>query len=190
MLINGIISKFLSHFKAKHKKIWQSKFNIILPKNNLNYKNENDYLGSNNLKKDDAIINGILQCLPNIEKKDLDYLIEQFSIFSLNNKIKILTIENKLIPVYIEIIEALNYILKIDELLSKYPKNYGNHHGTKYRSSSNKNLLETQINILENRLNGAFFTLENENEIKKTQIQIKFMKYSLKEEFKALICQP
>ena len=30
------------------------------------------------------------------------------SIFSLNNKIKILTIENKLIPVYIEIIEALN----------------------------------------------------------------------------------
>lgn len=153
LVINSIVPKFLSHFEAKHKKIWQSKFNIILPKNNLNYKNENDYLGNNNLKKDDVIINSILQSLPNIEKKDLDYLVEQFSIFSLNNKIKILTIENKLIPVYFEIIETLNYITRINELLSIYPKSYGNHYGTKYRSSSYNNLLETQLNILENRLN-------------------------------------
>lgn len=186
MVINSIVPKFLSHFEAKHKKIWQSKFNIILPKNNLNYKNENDYLGNNNLKKDDVITNSILQSLPNIEKKDLDYLVEQFSIFSLNNKIKILTIENKLIPVYIEIIETLNYITRINELLNKYPKSYGNHYGTKYRSSSYNNLLETQINILENRLDGRFFILENEDEIKKTQLQIKFIKQSLKKEFKNL----
>lgn len=186
MIENVIIPKFLNYFEVKHKKIWQSKFNIILPKNNLNYKNENDYLKTNNLKKDDVITNSILQSLPNIEKKDLDYLVEQFSIFSLNNKIKILTIENKLIPVYIEIIEALNYIHKIDELLNKYPKSYGNYHGTKYRSSSYNNLLETQLNILENRLNGKFFILENEDEIKKTQKQIKFMKYSLNEKFKNL----
>lgn len=186
MIKNVIIPKFLSHFESKHKKIWQSKFNIILPKNNLNFKNQNDYLETNNLKKDDVIKNSILQSLPNIQKKDLDYLIEQLSIFSLNNKIKILTIENKLIPVYIEIIETLNYILKIDELLSKYPKSYGNHYGTKYRSSSYKNLLETQLNILENRLDGKFFILEDEDEIKKTQLQIKFIKYSLKEKFKNL----
>ena len=186
MIINIIIPKFLSYFGTKHKKIWQSKLNFILPKNNLNFKNENDYLETNNLKKDDVITNSILQSLPNLEKKDLDYLVKQFSIFSLNNKIKILTIENKLIPIYIEIIETLNYIIRIDELLNKYPKKYGNHYGTKYRSSSNKNLLETQINILENRLNGTFFTLENDDEIKKTQLQIKFIKYSLKDELKNL----
>ena len=72
VIINIIIPKFLSYFGTKHKKIWQSKLNFILPKNNLNFKNENDYLETNNLKKDDVITNSILQSLPNLEKKDLD----------------------------------------------------------------------------------------------------------------------
>ena len=33
MIINIIIPKFLSYFGTKHKKIWQSKLNFILPKN-------------------------------------------------------------------------------------------------------------------------------------------------------------
>lgn len=181
-----VIPKFLNSFSSKYKKIWESKINSVLPKNNLNFKSEENYLESNNLKKDDVITNSILQCLPNIDKKDLDYLAEQFSIFSINNKLRIFTIGNKLVPVYIEIIEVLNYIFKVEKLLNKYPKNHGNHHGTKYRSSSNKKLVETQINILENRINGTFFTIENEDEIEKTQLQIKFMKYSLKKEFKNL----
>ena len=181
-----IIPKLFSGFSDKHKKLWEIKINNILPKNNLNFKNENDYLETNNLKKDDVITNSILHFLPNLEKEELKYLIEQFSIFSFNNKIKIFTIENKIIPIYIEIIEVLTYINKIEDLLKKYPKNYGNHHGTKFRSSSYKKLLETQLSILENRLNGTFFTITNENEIIKTKMQIKFIKYSLKDDFKNL----
>jgi hypothetical protein len=181
-----IIPKLFNGFSDKHKKLWEIKINNILPKNNLNFKNENDYLETNNLKKDDVITNSILHFLPNLQKEELSYLTEQFSIFSLNNKIKIFTNENKIIPIYIEIIEVLTYINKIEDLLKKYPKNYGNHHGTKFRSSSNKKLLETQLNILENRLHGTFFTLTSEDEINKTKMQIKFIKYSLKDDFKNL----
>jgi hypothetical protein len=181
-----IIPKLLNGFSDKYKKFWETKIDNILPKNNLNFKNENDYLETNNLKKNDVITNSILHFLPNLEKEELKYLIEQFSIFSLNNKIKIFTNENKITPIYIEIIEVLTYINKIEDLLKKYPKNYGNYHGTKFRSSSNKKLLETQLNILESRLNGTFFTITNENEIIKTKMQIKFIKYSLKDDFKNL----
>lgn len=181
-----IIPKLFNGFSDKYRKIWETKINNILPKNNLNFKSENDYLEKNSLKKDDVITNSILHFLPNLEKEELSYLTEQFSIFSLNNKIKILTNENKITPIYIEIIEVLNYIDKIEHLLKKYPKNYGNHHGTKFRSSSNKKLLETQLNILENRLDGTFFTITSENEIIKTKMQIKFIKYSLKDDFKNL----
>jgi hypothetical protein len=181
-----IISKLFNGFSDKHKKFWETKINNILPKNNLNFKSENDYLEINNLKKDDVITNSILHFLPNLEKEELNYLIEQFSIFSLNNKIKIFTNENKITPIYIEIIEVLTYINRIEDLLKKYPKNYGNHHGTKFRSSSYKKLLETQLNILENRLDGTFFTLTSEDEIIKTKMQIKFIKYSLKDDFKNL----
>lgn len=181
-----IIPKLFNGFSDKYKKFWETKINNILPKNNLNFKSENDYLETNNLKKDDVITNSILHFLPNLEKEELNYLIEQFSIFSLNNKIKIFTNENKITPIYIEIIEVLTYINKIEDLLKKYPKNYGNHHGTKFRSSSYKKLLETQLNILENRLNGTFFTITNEDEIIKTKMQIKFIKYSLKDDFKNL----
>ncbi|MDZ7817413.1 MAG: hypothetical protein U5K55_01855 [Aliarcobacter sp.] len=181
-----IIPKLFNGFSDKHKKFWETKINNILPKNNLNFKSENDYLETNNLKKDDVIRNSILYSLSNLEKEELNYLTEQFSIFSLNNKIKIFTNENKITPIYIEIIEVLTYINRIEDLLKKYPKNYGNHHGTKFRSSSYKKLLETQLNILENRLDGTFFTLTSEDEIIKTKMQIKFIKYSLKDDFKNL----
>ena len=94
--------------------------------------------------------------------------------------------KKKLVPVYFEIINILDYIRKNQEIISKYPKNNGNHYGTKYRSSSYKNLLETQLNILKDRLDGLFFPVENEDEKEKLRIQIKFIKFALIDEYKNL----
>lgn len=181
-----IFPKLLKSFSDKYKKLWEDKINSFLPKNNLNFNSEKDYLDSNKITKEDVIISSIRYSLPNLEEDDLKYLSSYFSIFSNHSKIKILTKDKKNTPIYIEIINVLSYISNIEKLIDKYPKSDGNHLGTKHRSSSYKSLLETQLNILENRLDGRFFTLENEDEIKKTKIQVKFISYALKEEFKDL----
>ena len=185
-LENVIFPKFFNTFNMKYRKIWQSNIYNLLARNNLNFDNEENYLKSDNSKKNCAIVNSILYCLPNLGKIDLDYLVEQFLIFTINNKIKIICIENKLVPVYIEIIEILNYSFRIDELLKKYPRNFGNHYGTKYRSSSYRNLLDIQLKILRDRLNSTFFTIENEYEIEKTQIQINFIEKCETEDYRNL----
>jgi hypothetical protein len=181
-----IFPKLFKGFSDKYKKLWENKINNILPKNKLNFNSEDDYLGSNKITKEDVIINSIRYCLPNLEKDELKYLSDCFNIYSKYNKIKILTKDKKLTPVYNEIINVLSYISNIQEMLNKYPKNDGNHLGTKHRSSSYKSLLETQLHILENRLDGRFFTIENEDEINKTKIQAKFIKYALKDKYKDL----
>lgn len=183
---DGVFPKFINSFEGKHKELWSKTFDRLLPKNNLGFNNENDYLKDNKITKNDVIINSIMYCLPDIKKEDVNYLLSYFLVFSKKNKIKVLTIDKELIPVYFEIINTLDYIKKIQEIINKYPKNNGNHHGTKHRSSSYKKLLETQSNILENRLNGLFFPVENEDEKEKLRIQIKFIKYSLIDEYKNL----
>lgn len=184
LLIGKVFPKLLKGFNGKHKKLWEETINKLLPKTKLGFNNENDYLKSNEITKEDVIINSINYIYPNLEKEEVNYLLKCFKIFTKNNKIKVLTIDNKLTPIYYEIINSLAYLKKIKNIIDKYPKNNGNHHGTKYRSSSINTLIKTQLNILENRLEGRFFTVEDENEIKKLEIQIKFIKYSLTDEYK------
>lgn len=184
LLESEVFPKFLNGLKGKQKTLWQSTLNRYLPKNKLGFNNENDYLRDNKITIKTVIINSILYCLPNLEKDDVNYLTEQFSIFTKNSRIKIFTKDNKQTPIYFEIINSLSYILNIQSILNKYPKNNGNHYGTKHRSSSRETLIKNQLNILENRLEGRFFNVENDDEIEKLKIQIKFMKLSLTEEYK------
>jgi len=181
-----ILPKILTTFEGKYKKLWENKINSVLPKQHLNFNSEDNYLENNKITKIDVIKNSILYYLPNLENEDVNYLIECFSIFSEFNKVKVLIKENQTTPIYNEIINCLEYINHIKNILNKYPKNFGNHYGTKLRSSSYKTIVEKQIKILENRLENSFFTIENDDEIKKTEIQIKFMKYSLIEKYKNL----
>ncbi|UTJ06647.1 hypothetical protein [Arcobacter roscoffensis] len=184
ILMNQVFNKFLQGFNNQHKKLWESTLNKLVPKNHLNFNNESDYLEDTKITKLHVINNSILYCLPDLEKNDVEYLINQFNLFTFNNKVKILTKSNT--PIYIEIIEVLNYIKSISQIISKYPKYNGNHYGTKHRQSSKKSLLTAQLNTLKSRLDGRFFTLENEEEIKKTKTQIKFIEYSLKKEYENL----
>ena len=46
-----IFPKLFNGFTDKYRRIWKTKINNVLPKNSLNFKNETDYLETNNLKK-------------------------------------------------------------------------------------------------------------------------------------------
>lgn len=186
LIEKSLIPKFLSTFKNQHKELWQSFFNKTFPKHNLGFKNEEEYLKEHNLSKEQIIENSIKTVVKDLDDDDLKSFIDWFQSFTINNKIKIYIQDKKPIVVYIEIIEALLYIEQIKSIISKYPKINGNHHGTKHRQSSLKSLINTHLNILKYRLDNPFFPLTNEDEIKKTKFQIKFIEYSKKEEYKNL----
>ena len=66
-----IFPKLLKSFSDKYKKLWEDKINSFLPKNNLNFNSEKDYLDSNKITKEDVIISSIRYSLPNLEEDDL-----------------------------------------------------------------------------------------------------------------------
>ena len=91
-------------------------------------------------------------------------------------KIRVLLDENK--EVYIEIINVLEYIKKIKELLKRYKTPSSDYKGTAHRSSSLNKIVNTQINMLESRLEGTFFRIQNDDEKEQTEIALKLLKRS------------
>lgn len=166
------------------KQKWENTYNYLFPKNSLGYKSDEEYLIDNNLTKEEVITNSICHVLKEVDQKDLTWLMEKFTILTTYNKIKIAHYETASLPIYPEIIFALNYVQSIKKLLKKYPKNFANHLGSRYSASSFKNLVTTQINKLKERLNNPFFPLENQEEIDKTKLQIRFLEVSLQDDFK------
>ncbi len=166
------------------KQKWESTYNYLFPKNSLGYKSDADYLIDNTLTKEEVIENSIIHVLKEVDQKDLQWLIEKFTILTTYNQIKIAHYETVSLPLYPEIIFALNYIQSIKKLLKKYPKNFANHLGSRYSASSFNNLVTAQINKLKERLNSPFFPLENQEEIDKTKLQIRFLELSLTDDFK------
>lgn len=186
LLNESIVPKFLSTFEDKHKILWESFFKKTLPKHNLGFKNDEEYLKEYKLTKEQIIESSINCVYTDLDQDDLNSLKSWFELFSVNNKVQIYLIDNKPIAVYIEIVEALLYIEQIHNIIKKIPKVDGNHHGTRHRQSSIKNLINTQLNILRNRLDNPFFSISNEDEISKTKFQIKFIEASLKDKYKNL----
>lgn len=179
---NSIEPKILSVFEGKQKELWKAKLNILLPKNNLGYKDEKEFLNEKNLTKEDIIKNSIKYIDANIDNDDLESLTDMFLIFSINTKIRV--IDNT--PIYIEVINSLSYIKRIQEILNKFPKYDSDYLGTRHRQSSNKKLLKTQLNSIKDRIEGRFFKLTNESEIKKVQSQINIIELALTEKYKNL----
>lgn len=166
------------------KQKWELTYKYLFPKNTLGYKSDEDYFIDNNLTKEDVIKNSITHVLKDINQEDLTWLVEKFTVLTAYNKIKIAHYETTSLPIYPEITFALNYILAIKKLLKKYPKNFANHLGSRYRSSSFENLILTHIKALKERLENPFFPLENQEEIDKTKLQIRFLEVSLEDDFK------
>ena len=173
------VSETIKNKNIKNK--WETYRSCLFLQSTLGYKSNEEYLAIN---KSQIIENSIKFVLADINHEDLTFLVEKFVVFTHYNKIRIKNTLTKSIPVYEEICLALNYISSIQKLVQKYPPYFANYLGSRYRASSIENLINTQINSLKDRLNHRFFSLENQDEIDKTKMQIRFLELTLAEETK------
>lgn len=176
-MMAGIVDK-------KKKEAWQVHTNYIIPKNSLGYASEEAFLVDKKLTKEQIIKNSILYIHPKMNKERVEYLSEWFKIIVKKHRIRV-TRKDK-VAVYSEILFILSYIDNIKALIDKYPKNWSNYYGTKFRASSENNLVKTQLNYLKECLNNPFFPILNKKEREKISCQIRFLKESLKPENKGI----
>lgn len=183
ILTYEIIPKIINIFSNKEKQQnWQNLFNSILPKTHLNYSNEDTYLQANNLSRPDVIQNSIKQIFSNLNETDIFDLTIQLLPLTLGHKIKV--IQDSGVAVYNEVIILMQYVKSNQDLVQRYKKPYSDNKGTGHRSSSLKNIVKTQINMLENRLNGSHFRIQSEDEITQTESMLNLLNNSQKTEYK------
>ncbi|MCD6654204.1 MAG: hypothetical protein LT067_05505 [Sulfurovum sp.] len=186
MLQNQILPKFLNSINNPQKQQhWQNSFNFIFPQSHLNYSSEEAYLEKYSITKEYVIKNSILQIFPNIDKDDLFDLCTHFMPLMENHKIRVLI--NEEIAVYFELMNLMEYVRQIQELVERYKKPYSDNKGTAHRSSSLKVIVKTQINMLENRLKGSFFRIQNKDEIEQTELSLRLLKKSQEEQYKNIM---
>ena len=115
------VQSFIDNQDIKSK--WSSTFNVYLPKKYLGYANDDEYLQANELTKNDVISNSITHVFKDIPQEDLEFLIQEFTVFTYYNKIQVIHfLDNTSLPMYYEIVNALYYIQSIEKLLAKYPQ--------------------------------------------------------------------
>lgn len=186
ILSEQLFPKILSVINNVQKQLnWQNFFNSLISKTHLNYSNEETYLLAHNLCVPDVIQNSIFHVFPDFKRADSFELVSQFIPLLAKHKIKIF--QDSEVAIYSEIILLIEYIRSIQNLIQRYKKPYSDNKGTGQRSSSLKALVKTQINMLENRLNGAHFRIQNNDEIEQTIHMIKILKISQTGEYKNII---
>lgn len=70
----------------------------------------------------------------------------------------------------------MTYAKKVDDLLKEYPLKKSTHNGTRSTSTSLKEMIKTQLSVLEEKLNNPYFKIDDEFEMKKTEHQIRILK--------------
>jgi hypothetical protein len=150
----------------------------------INFKSKKEFLLHYKTSKKDIIKNSILQGYPHIDEDYIIRLRKLFRILVRNKKIKIDLDSN--LPVFNEIIQIMSYGRKINDLLKQYPLNKSTHNGTKQASTSVKDIINTQLSALNDRLNNPYFKIKNESEIQKIEYQIKVLKKCLENNYNDL----
>jgi hypothetical protein len=108
--------------------------------------------------------------LSNEEILDLSKLLEPLAK---KYSLRIISATNT--TIYLEVLNIMHYIIKIQNIMRTYPKSNANHLGTKHRSSSEKNLIKPHRAHLLERLENPFFPIEDENFIEITKLQIEYI---------------
>jgi hypothetical protein len=182
---NEVIPNFLSSIADSQKiEHWENFFNTHLPKSSLGYESEKAYLSERNLSIEKVIENSINQVLLDLPSDEISDLIDFLTPLSQGCQVREL-LENQT-AVYLEIINLLTYIKQIQGLLELYKVSNSDKRGTAHRRSSVKDITNTQINKLKDRLEGSFFNLQSLEEIERTEIMLKLLKLSLNEEYKGV----
>ena len=164
---------------------WQNYFDRLLPHKHLNYSSEETYLTSHDISKMDVVQNSINQIFPDMDSTETLDLAKSF--IPLLSKSKIQVLQSNGLAIYHEVIQSMEYIRTIQALIQRYKKPNSDYRGTAHRNSSSKKIVQAQINMLDNRLNGAHFRLQCKDEIEQTEMMLKILKFSLKDEYKNII---
>ncbi len=185
ILFDRILPKLISLISDDTKKNhWQKFINNANP----NYKLDNSInellLQSSKISNEQIIENSILYVWHNIKRYDLDGLVKAFSDLCEDERIIFTTNTN--LPIFPMIVGCMQYVESIRVLFEKYPKRNSEHHGTAHRGSSYQQIIKTQISSLEARLNHTYFPLTSVDEIKKTEVQLRFLKMTQKQDFSNL----
>lgn len=184
-LFNNFIKTVLDEIKEDEKK--ENIIRIInnqLTKEITHFKSYREFLFHYNTSKKKIIENSILIGYPNIDEDYIIRLRKLFRILVRNKKIKIDLDSN--LPVFNEVIQIISYGRKINDLLKQYPLNKSTHNGTKQTSTSVKDMINTQLSALNDRLDNPYFKIRNEFEIQKIEYQIKVLKKCLEKDYNDL----
>jgi hypothetical protein len=182
---NELIPNFLNTISGSQKiEHWKNFFNTLLPKSSLGYESEETYLSERNLSIDSVIKNSINQVFCDLPSDEISDLINFLTPLSKDCRIREL-VENQT-AVYTEIMQILTYIQRIQQLLDLYKISNSDKRGTAHRKSSLRDITKTQINKLEDRLNGSFFNIQSLEEIERTEKMLKLLKLSFNEEYKGI----
>jgi len=181
VLFDRVLPKLLNFISSEEKRdYWQKFINGGNPYKKINDPIKKSLLLSSEISGERVIENSILLVFDRLKKYELQGLVQAFSLLCKDEKTVFTANTN--VPIYPVVIECMSYIKSIQSLLTKYPKHTSEHHGTAHRGSSFKKIVETQISSLEARLEHSYFPINSEDEIKKTEIQLRFLKMTLNPE--------
>ncbi len=165
-----------------HKEKFDGAINFLLPKETLGYPDIQTYLDEKRLLPFDIALMSVNYCMPNLDVKSKKRLAACIVPITDNMSLRL----DKSIDqtIYKEVVIILEYIKKIHALLDTFPKYWNNHQGTKFRSSSEKNLIKAQLTSLKNRLDHPYFPIVCQEEIKKTKLLINLIEMLSKPEYR------
>lgn len=182
-LQNSIIPKIVSHISNKSaKKSFESKINLLLPKKSLNYPDTQTFMKEKGLVPFDIVLTSIKATFPDMNQKDQKLLASFFMPMAVYYNVRLEKLTGRVF--FKEVFFILGYIKEALCLLETYPKYWNNFQGTKFRSSSEKNIIKAQIKYLKNRLDHPYFPLSCQEERWKTKVLINFIELLAKPNYR------
>ncbi|NPA29178.1 MAG: hypothetical protein GXO33_03240, partial [Epsilonproteobacteria bacterium] len=163
-----------------HKEKFNNTMSFLLPKETLGYPDSQTFLNEKRLLPFDIALMSITYCMPDLDKKRKRQLASYFVPFASNLSLRVDKVTNQ--TIYKEVVLILEYVKKILVLLDEFPKYWNNYQGTKFRSSSEKNLIKAQLASLKDRLEHPCFPVTCQEEIEKTKLLINFIEMLSKPE--------
>lgn len=172
-LQNSITPKFIALISnPKKRQSMQRTFAILLPQSTLDISTE-EYIQQSDLDYFTIIQNSFEMIEYSFDPEDIQEVSRILE--PLSEKYSLRIIKQSDTPIFIEVVNILNYVVQIEKLIKSYPKRNANHYGTKHRSSSEKNLIKTHRAHLVERLDNPFFEIDDAELVELTKLQIEYI---------------
>lgn len=174
ILRNQIFPKLFGFINESKRSVWEKLIGSFYPNHSYQKKT---LLSVTPQLINQAIKNSILVLYNQVDDNEIDTIVDQFTRLYSN---ELIILDDKT-NVYLcpAVIECFSYINSIKNIFILYPFVNSEHRGTAHRGSSQRKIIQNQIDYLKERLDHHYFSLLAEDEIKKTELQIRFLTMSL-----------